>query len=61
MQVTFTRDLWEKERLSIPFRAERNVNVLELRPAHTWMPGRSDVRRRSLFLTAMLLEETRVP
>lgn len=61
LELTFSKDLWELEPLSIPFRADRNVTVLKLRPAHTWIPGHGDVRRCSVFAASLRLQEARVP
>jgi len=56
LELEFQKKLWDLEPLAIPFRAERNITVLKLRPAHTWMPGHGDVRPCSVFLAALRLE-----
>ena len=61
LELSFAKDLWELEPLAIPFRAEHNLTVLKLRPAHAWMPGHGDVRRCGIFLTALRLKDARVP
>lgn len=56
LERAFARALWDLEPIAIPFRAERNLTVLKLRPAHTWMPGKGDVRRCSVFVESLRLE-----
>lgn len=55
LELGFAKQLWQFESLTIPFHAERNLTVLRLRPAHTWMPGHGDVRHCSLFLAGLRL------
>ena len=61
LTLEFTKGLWEFETLPVPFRAETNLTVLKLRPAHTWMPGHGDVRSCSVFLAALRLEPVAEP
>jgi peptidyl-prolyl cis-trans isomerase A (cyclophilin A) len=61
LEVAFTKQLWELEPLSVPFKAERNVSVLKLRPAHTHVLGHGDARRLSLFLAALRLQRAMRP
>jgi hypothetical protein len=59
VEITFADGLWNVQPLPIHFRPEAGVAVLKLRPAHRFMPGHGDVRRLSVFVTALWLEPGR--
>ena len=59
VEITFADGLWNVQPLPIHFRPEAGVVVLKLRPAHRFMPGHGDVRRLSVFVTALWLEPGR--
>jgi hypothetical protein len=59
VEVEFPGGLWEFQPVTIRFRPQAGVSVLKLRAAHTWRPGRGDVRRLSLFVTSLRLQ--RIP
>ncbi|HSD28374.1 MAG TPA: hypothetical protein VLL75_13820 [Vicinamibacteria bacterium] len=61
LEITFADGLWNVQPLPIPFRPEAGVAVFKLRPAHLFMPGHGDVRRLSVFVTALWLEPSRPP
>jgi peptidyl-prolyl cis-trans isomerase A (cyclophilin A) len=61
LEVAFTKQLWELEPLRVPFRAERNLSVLKLRPAHTQVLGHGDARRLGVFLAALRLQRSTRP
>jgi hypothetical protein len=53
MEFTFSNGLWDLEPLSIPFRSERALSLIVLRPAHIVLPGHGDVRRLTLFVSGV--------
>jgi hypothetical protein len=55
LELELARGLWEFEHLLIPFEAQRALTLLKLFPSHTWLPGRGDVRRCSLFVASIRL------
>jgi hypothetical protein len=61
LDVTFKRGLWDYEAIDIPFRSERAVSVIVLRPAHVVFPGQGDVRRATLFVKSLLLTSSAPP
>jgi len=61
LELAFSKELWALEPLRVPFKAERNVTVLKLRPAHTQIVGHGDARRLSLFLAALRLQRAARP
>jgi hypothetical protein len=61
LDVTFKRGLWDYETIDIPFRSERAVSVIVLRPAHVVFPGHGDVRRATLFVKSLLLTPSAPP
>ena len=56
VEVVFSGGPWEFQPVTILFRPEAGVAVLKIRPAHTWRPGRGDIRRLTFFVSSLRLQ-----